>query len=37
MVDALAANPPSLFENGELSASQVESVIGRAVPAANNS
>ena len=36
IIDALAASPPSLFENGELAAELVQSVIER-VPAANNS
>jgi hypothetical protein len=36
IVDALAANPPSLFENGELAAELVHSVIGAAFPATNN-
>lgn len=36
IVDALAANPPSLFENGELAAHLVQSVIGALLPATNN-
>jgi hypothetical protein len=37
IVDALAANPPSLFENGELAEHLVQSVIGEVLPAASNS
>jgi hypothetical protein len=36
IVDALAANPPSLFENGEVAAELVQLVIGAALPATNN-
>ncbi|MEA2163327.1 MAG: hypothetical protein QOK37_1454 [Thermoanaerobaculia bacterium] len=36
VVDALAANPPSLFENGELAAALVQLVIGADLPATNN-
>jgi hypothetical protein len=36
IVDALAANPPSLFENGELAAELVQLVIGAVLPATNN-
>jgi len=36
IVDALAANPPSLFENGELAAHLVQLVIGALLPATNS-
>jgi hypothetical protein len=36
IVDALAANPPSLFENGELAAHLVQLVIGAVLPATNS-
>jgi hypothetical protein len=36
VVAALAANPPSLFENGELAAALVQLVIACVVPATNN-
>jgi hypothetical protein len=36
IVNALAANPPSLFENGGLAEAFLQSVIDRVVPATNN-
>jgi hypothetical protein len=36
VVTALAANPPSLFENGELAAALLQSVIERVVPATSS-
>jgi hypothetical protein len=36
VLDALAANPPSLFESGELAAALVQSVIERVVPATSS-
>ena len=36
IVAALAANPPSLFENGEIAAALVQSVIERVVPATSS-
>jgi len=36
VINALSANPPSLFENGGLAESLLQSVIDRVVPATNN-